>query len=37
VFNGDGGLCPDIGKTLSAGGLIGTGIVGGLGTGLIGW
>lgn len=39
VFKGDGGLWPGIGRRLAkAGGLIGsgTGIAGGLGTGLIG-
>lgn len=39
VFKGDGGLCPGTGRKLpKAGGLIGTGtgMAGGLGTGLIG-
>lgn len=38
VFKGDGGLCPGRGKLRKAGGLIGTGtgMAGGLGTGLIG-
>jgi len=37
LFKGDGGLCLGIGITPSVGGVIGTDIVGGLGTGLIGW